>query len=200
MTDSPDLPTISCRPNGSLLVQGHVSLIDYRGNHLETKPKFSLCRCGTSKKKPFCDGNHKRIAFDTSKKTDGSLDRQDDYAGKAVTIHDNRGICAHQGFCTDGLPAVWRMNTEPWINPDGASAEEIISTVRLCPSGALSHSIGGVEHRDQDGPAMIKVSKDGPLYVSGGVVLEDTPHGEGGIIGPLHPMPLWVVQEQTVLW
>jgi CDGSH-type Zn-finger protein len=26
---------------------------------METKPAFSLCRCGLSNNKPFCDGSHK---------------------------------------------------------------------------------------------------------------------------------------------
>jgi CDGSH iron-sulfur domain-containing protein 3 len=45
--------------NGSLRVTGEVELIDMDGNVFETKPTFSLCRCGLSSKRPFCDGSHK---------------------------------------------------------------------------------------------------------------------------------------------
>jgi CDGSH-type Zn-finger protein len=45
--------------NGSYRVTGDVELIDSEGNVFETKPSFSLCRCGLSSKKPFCDGTHK---------------------------------------------------------------------------------------------------------------------------------------------
>ena len=41
--------------------------------------------------------------------------------------------------------AVFRMRDEPWIDPDGAAVEEIVATIRKCPSGALSYSIDGVE-------------------------------------------------------
>src|SRR6267154_2608959 len=66
-------------------------------------------------------------------------------AGKRITILDNRSICAHAGFCTDGLKSVFRMREEPWIDADGAAVEEIVATIRKCPSGALSYAIDGVE-------------------------------------------------------
>ncbi|MCT2536124.1 CDGSH iron-sulfur domain-containing protein [Aquibacillus koreensis] len=54
---------IQVRDNGSILVKGDVELLDAEGNVYETKPAFSLCRCGASSNKPFCDGSHKKIGF-----------------------------------------------------------------------------------------------------------------------------------------
>ncbi|CAM3959918.1 CDGSH iron-sulfur domain-containing protein [Lederbergia lenta] len=45
--------------NGSYRVTGDVELIDVDGNVFQTKKAFSLCRCGLSSRKPFCDGSHK---------------------------------------------------------------------------------------------------------------------------------------------
>ncbi|MDY0409637.1 CDGSH iron-sulfur domain-containing protein [Virgibacillus soli] len=55
--------TIKVNDNGSLLVKGNVELVDAEGNTFETKKAFSLCRCGHSSRKPFCDGTHKKIDF-----------------------------------------------------------------------------------------------------------------------------------------
>ncbi|KUP06284.1 zinc finger domain-containing protein [Bacillus coahuilensis m2-6] len=51
--------TIKVNDNGSFRVTGDIELIDGEGNVIETKPAFSLCRCGLSNKMPFCDGAHK---------------------------------------------------------------------------------------------------------------------------------------------
>ena len=58
-----DRVTIRIKPNGSIRVSGTVDIIDAEGNVLETKSDFSLCRCGHSKDKPWCDGSHKEAGF-----------------------------------------------------------------------------------------------------------------------------------------
>jgi CDGSH-type Zn-finger protein len=56
---------IKVRENGSLLVTGPIRLIDADGNEydLSGRKAVSLCRCGGSTKKPFCDGTHSKIGF-----------------------------------------------------------------------------------------------------------------------------------------
>lgn len=58
-----DRVTIRIKPNGSIRVSGTVDIVDAEGNVLETKTDFSLCRCGHSKDKPWCDGSHKEAGF-----------------------------------------------------------------------------------------------------------------------------------------
>ena len=55
--------TMRVKPNGSIRVTGEVDFLDADGNVVETKTDFSLCRCGHSKEKPFCDGSHKAANF-----------------------------------------------------------------------------------------------------------------------------------------
>jgi CDGSH-type Zn-finger protein len=59
---------ITVRPNGPFRVEdpeGQVELVDANGNRydLTGKPAYSLCRCGASINKPFCDGTHSKIGF-----------------------------------------------------------------------------------------------------------------------------------------
>ena len=57
---------ISIRPNGPILVEGEVELVDVDGAKVDTAakgPRFALCRCGASVTKPFCDGTHSKIGF-----------------------------------------------------------------------------------------------------------------------------------------
>ncbi|CAN7533174.1 CDGSH iron-sulfur domain-containing protein [Paenibacillus sp. LjRoot153] len=58
--------TIKVNDNGSLRVNGTVELVDAEGNPFEHKESFSLCRCGGSGNKPFCDGAHKSISFEST--------------------------------------------------------------------------------------------------------------------------------------
>jgi CDGSH-type Zn-finger protein len=56
---------ITVKPNGPLRVEGHILLVDADGKEwdLTGKPAISLCRCGASEKRPFCDGAHNRVGF-----------------------------------------------------------------------------------------------------------------------------------------
>ena len=99
--------------------------------------------------------------------------------GQSIVIHDNRGICSHAGYCTDNLKSVFRLGDEPWIDPDGATVQEIIDTIKHCPSGALSYTVDDIEYRDQDRPPMGTVTKDGPYVVTGGIELVEQAKGAG---------------------
>lgn len=59
---------ITLRPNGPYRVEapeGAIEIIDVDGSRVDLtgKTAFSLCRCGASTKKPFCDGTHSKIGF-----------------------------------------------------------------------------------------------------------------------------------------
>ena len=59
---------ITVKRNGPYRVEappGSLELLDADGNpyDLTGKPAFSLCRCGGSVNKPFCDGTHSKLGF-----------------------------------------------------------------------------------------------------------------------------------------
>jgi CDGSH-type Zn-finger protein/truncated hemoglobin YjbI len=168
--------TIQAAVNGPYLVTNVDALTNWLGETLPTRPQMALCRCGSSANKPFCDGTHARIDFTTQKDPKRVPDRRDTYAGTAVTIFDNRGICAHSGFCTDRLSSAFHAGKEPFVTPSAARMDDLVRAVRACPSGALSYAIGDTEARsqvDQNRPPAIEVSKDGPYRVTGGIEVKD---------------------------
>jgi CDGSH-type Zn-finger protein len=56
---------VTVRPNGPLRIEGDVNLVDAEGRPfgLGGRAAFSLCRCGHSADKPFCDGSHNKVGF-----------------------------------------------------------------------------------------------------------------------------------------
>ena len=162
------MATIEVRPDGPYAVTGVETLRDASGRdivHAELVVK--LCRCGGSMNKPFCDGTHRRNGFSGARISDGSADKLDTYAGAGITIRDNRSVCAHAGYCTDGLAKVFKYGSEPWIDPAGAQPQQVVEVVRHCPSGALSYTLDGTEPKPEAWPPSIVVMKDGPYAVLG---------------------------------
>jgi len=178
-------PTVRFAPDGPLIVAGLTTMRDGTGP-VPCQAKMALCRCGGSQNKPLCDGAHAKNGFTSAKADERSTDKVDDYAGKAITIHDNRAVCAHAGRCTDGLPGVWRLKQEPWIDPDGADVARIIDIIRSCPSGALSYTLAdGIEDvpEQKPGACSVFVVPGGPYAVSGEVDLDGQTAGQGANAG-----------------
>jgi len=173
-------PSIQSAPDGPYLVTNVTRITDRLGVSLSPLAQSALCRCGASETKPWCDGSHSVIGFRAEKAPDRVPDRLDTYEGQHITVTDNRGTCAHSGFCTDRAPTAFRTATEPFVAPSGARVDEIVRAARDCPSGALGYTL---DERDPDGlvdqhrePA-IEVSLDGPYRVTGSITLLD---GKGG--------------------
>jgi len=63
---------ITVLSNGSLRIEGDFEIVDKEGKQYDLggRTTVSLCRCGLSKNKPFCDASHKNhfehdaVAFD----------------------------------------------------------------------------------------------------------------------------------------
>ncbi len=63
-TSRPSKITISCIKDGPITFRGRMRLHNQFGQEC-VKMRGSLCRCGQSASKPFCDGSHARVGFKT---------------------------------------------------------------------------------------------------------------------------------------
>lgn len=54
--------------NGPVRIEGDFTIHDAEGKEygLAGRKVISLCRCGLSQNKPFCDGQHKVCAFESA--------------------------------------------------------------------------------------------------------------------------------------
>ena len=57
-----ELTTMTPIKNGPLLVRGRIEVTREDGT-VETMPRATLCRCGHSLHKPFCDNEHIKVGF-----------------------------------------------------------------------------------------------------------------------------------------
>ena len=64
------LAKITINNNGSIRVEGEFTLCDSSGSNfdLSGRTAISLCRCGHSENKPFCDGTHRKVNFQSEVK------------------------------------------------------------------------------------------------------------------------------------
>lgn len=63
------------------------------------------------------------------------------YTGPLVDVTFDSALCNHNGQCVANMPEVFDTAKRPWINPsvadDPALEEQLRTTVRNCPTGAL---------------------------------------------------------------
>lgn len=156
-----DDPKIEERENGPLVVSGVTEMAGADGP-IETKPVMALCRCGASKNKPFCDGSHNDIGFESRGGTPAGRDRLIAYEGAEVTVNYNPLLCSHAAECGRLAKNIFNPAQKPWVQPDNGSVAEVEAVVAACPSGALS--LAGPEHRFAERPPIL-VERHGPYWV-----------------------------------
>ena len=167
---------INCLKNGPYLLDD--------GSVLQSRAprpagEVALCRCGGSENKPFCDGSHARIGFSDRNTADRSRDRGWPMPARRSRSSTTARSAPTPGYCTDGLKKVFRMDAEPWIDPDGAALDRDRRDDREMPLGRAE-----LRERRRRGaapprPAMVTVMNDGPYAVTGGVELAGVQLGEG---------------------
>ncbi|MGD8783646.1 MAG: CDGSH iron-sulfur domain-containing protein [Thioalkalispiraceae bacterium] len=83
------------RANGPLIARGKISVQTADGDVLLEDAEAFLCRCGDSKRKPFCDGSHKVCGFsDPGDFIDVKAELPEAEGGLLITLRDNAMLIA----------------------------------------------------------------------------------------------------------
>ncbi|MEO6205630.1 MAG: CDGSH iron-sulfur domain-containing protein [Mycobacteriales bacterium] len=135
---------------------------------IEAGEEYSLCRCGGSSNKPFCDGTHETRDWDGTETAPATsyLERAKVLGGEGITVRDDRGLCQHAGFCSTKISNVWKLTKQ---TSDAAVRTQVAGMVGRCPSGALTYALPGDDGDVEPLAEGIAVIDDGPLWVTGSV-------------------------------
>lgn len=68
----PSTNTVTLVPDGPLYVRGEIKIISPQGTVLHKDKRISLCRCGNSNNKPFCDNSHIASGYKSGRPKVGS--------------------------------------------------------------------------------------------------------------------------------
>lgn len=184
--------SITITKNGPYLVTGAVPLANQHiapdpnepndsvewkeGARFPDKESYALCRCGQSRKKPYCDGTHRAVQFDgTETASRQPFDAQAKlYDGPALALKDAEPLCAGARFCHPG-GSIWNLVRK---TSDPKARDLVEHEAGHCPSGrlvALERSTGeAIEPSLEPSIGCVQDTSNavsGPLWVRGGIAI-----------------------------
>lgn len=180
-------PRIRVSVNGPYLVEGtlpmakQIIVVDEKGEcvaweeaeRVEDGGDCTLCRCGSSARKPFCDGSHTTIRFDGTETAPRTpyADAADSIEGPTLVLMDEVDLCADARYCF-ARGKIWRRVLQDGDEPRSV----VIEQSAMCPSGrytAVDAADGSVcEPELEPSVGFVEDPKkgvSGPLWVRGGI-------------------------------
>jgi CDGSH-type Zn-finger protein len=174
--------------DGPYVITGHVPLAKQtictdadggsekwkEGETYPTREQYALCRCGRSKKKPFCDGNHAKIGFDGTETASREpyLNQAKVFDGPRFRLTDVESLCAFGRFC-DPNGKVWNQVTR---TDEPETLASFIRQVENCPAGRLvAWDKATGKSLERELPISIGLVEDpaeecsGPIWLQGGI-------------------------------
>jgi CDGSH-type Zn-finger protein len=182
---------VTVTKNGPYLVSGNIPLSKtisivgsqgepeewQQGKQYPKQEKYTLCRCGKSQNKPYCDGTHIKIGFNGTEKASKKQykDQAEIIYGPQLDLSDAKKLCSDARFC--------QLSGDTWHNverSDDLNARKIaIRTACNCPSGRLiawdKKTKKPFEKKFQPSIEIIEdpqIKVSGPIWLKGGIELE----------------------------
>ena len=136
------------------------------------KKTYTLCRCGESKNKPYCDGTHNDIDFDGTETATRKpyIEKAEIFEGPDLKLTDAHELCDHSRFClrSGGIRKLIQGSNDP------EARQTAIEEAMICPSGRLvlwDKNTGKPFERDYEQSIVLVRDKqkkcEGPLWVRG---------------------------------
>ena len=173
------------RVTGALPLYEQVIVTDEAGHTMELmdekeyplQESYTLCRCGSSKKKPFCDGTHRQVGFNGSETASRKpyLEKAEIVEGPDLKLTDAHEFCDHSRFClrAGGIRDLIQKSDDP------EARRTAIEEAMICPSGRLVlwDKKTGKPFEKEFEPSLVLVNDsqkgcEGPIWVRGGVHIE----------------------------
>jgi CDGSH-type Zn-finger protein len=184
----PNPAQVKVAKDGPYLVSGNVPLseeiivVDKEGEPLSwkkgksfpQKESYSLCRCGRSGSKPYCDSAHIITKFQGKETASREpyLKQAGTITGANLVLRDAKNLCAGAGFC-HRLEGTWNLTEYSEIPKNREAA---IQQAGDCPSGRLvTYDKQTSKEIEPNFPPSISITQDpdagfsGPIWVKGKV-------------------------------
>ena len=144
-----------------------------RGEEIDSRTDYSLCRCGHSANKPFCDGSHVSVGFVGTETATGDtyVSQATEQVGPSLILTDAQALCAFARFC-DVAGQIWNLVEQPGDD----AAKQTVLEAGLCPAGRLvawhPETGGAIEPTFEPSIGLVDDPHEGvagPIWVRGGI-------------------------------